>query len=617
MPEGVVARPDGVFLDLRRLAPELVGAVDALFRSGYVLRGLDYPVLACALYDVGPELAPNAELLARIADRVEPFPALRKTLYRNVKVRDGEAEYFVEPIYLPAEELPDGTLLPERQAELDFDEFVADMWLKNVRFGIQVAEVRAALAAPKGERVVAARDLEPTPAQDAQVVEVASELHRSDAPRQRADGTVDLTSFQNRFPQIKQGMRMLQKLPGKAGAPGRTIGGQPMPALQPGDVDLQRLAGEGTLIARDAEGEFLVAAREGFLDVDPKSGKVALSDKIISRDGVSGRTTGNLELMGAFEEFGDVQELRDVNGCDITVHGDVFGNIHSSGGTIVLGRNLVGGKAINAKGDITVLGVASGAIIQTASGTVTIKGRAESCVISAPRVVIAEASNCEVFADEVEIELAVGCAVAGRSVKVESAGPRKSSEMFVYVVVKDVAGHEAELEALQKQSAKQEAEIALWRAEHDRLNGLAEVRSYLTLAEKLRKGEIQLTPAQVPQLKKVAAAVAPQVKAIGQLLQSIRTTEDALAGARARRDELEALKRDAAARSSVRVMLVDGEVLVRTLPLGDATAGNFMAQSKDYKAMLRGPRLDSLTIFTGTSGSVSWHGAAPVEAVPG
>lgn len=617
MPEGVVARPDGVFLDLRRLAPELVGAVDALFRSGYVLRGLDYPVLARALYDVGPELAPNAELLARIADRVEPFPALRKTLYRNVKVRDGEAEYFVEPIYLPAEELPDGTLLPERQAELDFDEFVADMWLKNVRFGIQVAEVRAALAAPKGERVVAARDLEPTPAQDAQVVEVASELHRSDAPRQRADGTVDLTSFQNRFPQIKQGMRMLQKLPGKAGAPGRTIGGQPMPALQPGDVDLQRLAGEGTLIARDAEGEFLVAAREGFLDVDPKSGKVALSDKIISRDGVSGRTTGNLELMGAFEEFGDVQELRDVNGCDITVHGDVFGNIHSSGGTIVLGRNLVGGKAINAKGDITVLGVASGAIIQTASGTVTIKGRAESCVISAPRVVIAEASNCEVFADEVEIELAVGCAVAGRSVKVESAGPRKSSEMFVYVVVKDVAGHEAELEALQKQSAKQEAEIALWRAEHDRLNGLAEVRSYLTLAEKLRKGEIQLTPAQVPQLKKVAAAVAPQVKAIGQLLQSIRTTEDALAGARARRDELEALKRDAAARSSVRVMLVDGEVLVRTLPLGDATAGNFMAQSKDYKAMLRGPRLDSLTIFTGTSGSVSWHGAAPVEAVPG
>ena len=614
LPAGVVQRPDGVYLDMRLLAPELTAAVDMLFRSGYVLRGLDYPVLARALYGVGPELAPNAELLVRVGDRLEPFPSERRPLYRNVKIRDGEAEYFFEPIYLPAEELSDGTLLPERQAQLDFDEFVADMWLKNVRFGIQVAAVRAALAAPKGERVAAALDLEPTPAQDARVVEVASELHRSDAPRQRADGTVDLTSFQNRFPQIKQGVRLLQKLPGVPGEPGRNIAGQPIVALAPNDVDFGRFAGEGTVITREADGEFLVAAREGFLNVDPKSGQVALSDKIISREGVSGRTTGNLELMGAFEEFGDVQELRDVNGSDITVHGDVFGNINSSGGTIVLGRNLVGGRAINAKGDIRIEGVASGATIQTASGTVTISGRAESCVISAPKVVIAEASNCEIFADEVNMELAIGCAVAGRSVLVESAGPRKNSEMFVYVVVKDVAGHDAELETLQKQVAVHEAEIAAWRAEHDRLNAMAEVRSYLTLAEKLRKGEIHLTPAQVPNLKKVAASVAPHIKAIGQLVQSIKVAEDAIAGARTRRDELEALKRDAAARSSVRVSMVDGEVLVRTLPLGEAVAANFMAAPKDYKALLRGPRLDSLAIFAGSTGSVNWHGTAPAEA---
>ncbi|WP_051294050.1 flagellar assembly protein A [Pseudoduganella violaceinigra] len=614
LPAGVVRRPDGVFLDARLLAPELTAAVDALFRGGLVLRGLDYPVLARALYGVGPELAPSADLLLRVAERLEPFPALRKSLYRNVKLRDGEAEYFFEPIFLPAEELPDGTLLPERQAQLDFDEFVADMWQKNVRFGLQVAAIRAALAAPKGERVAAALELEPTPAQDARVVELAAELHRSDAPRQRADGTVDLTSFQNRFPQIKQGMRLLQKLPGVPGAPGRNIAGQPLAALAPKDVDFARFAGEGTLIAREPDGEFLVAAREGFLNVDPKSGQVALSDKIISREGVSGRTTGNLELMGAFEEFGDVQELRDVNGSDITVHGDVFGNIHSSGGTIILGRNLVGGKAINAKGDIRVDGVASGAAIQTACGTVTIKGRAESCVISAPRVVIAEASNCEIFADEVVMELAIGCAVAGRSVAIESAGPRKSTEMFVYVVVNDVAGHEAELAALQHEVAGHAAKIAAWSAEHARLNGLAEVRSYLTLTEKLRKGEIHLTPAQVPHLKKVAAAVAPQIKALGQLLQSIKLGEEALSGARARRDALEALTREAAVRSSVRISMVDGEVLVRTLPLGEAAAAHFMGQPKDYKALLRGPRGDSQAIFAGAHGSVNWQGAAQVEA---
>jgi hypothetical protein len=614
LPAGVVQRPDGVFLDGRLLAPELSAAVDALFRGGALLRGLDYPVLMRVLYGVGPELAPGADMLARVADAVEAFPAARRPLYRNVKIRDGEAEYFFEPIYLPAEEQPDGSVLPERQAQLDFDEFVADMWLKNVRFGIQEAAVRAAMAAPKGERVAAARELEPTPAQDARVVEVASELHRSDAPRQRADGTVDLTSFQNRFPQIKQGVRLLQKLPGVPGEPGRSIAGQPLPALAPADVDFQRYAGEGTLIVREEGGEFLVAAREGFLNVDPKSGQVALSDKIISREGVSGRTTGNLELVGAFEEFGDVQELRDVNGSDITVHGDVYGNIHSSGGTIVLGGNLVGGKAVNARGDIRIAGVASGATIQAAGGTVTISGRAESCVISAPRVVVDEASNCEIFADEVEVKLATGCAIAGRSVLVESAGPRKSSEMLVYAVVQDVAGHEAELASLAQQAARHGAEIAAWRAEHDRLSGLAEVRSYLTLADKLRKGEIQLTPAQVPQLKKVAAAVAPQIKAIGQLLQSVKLGEDAIAVLDARRAELEALKRAAAARSSVRVSLVDGEVLVRTLPLGEAAAANFLAPPKDYKAMLRGPRLDSMAIFADASGSVAWHGATPAEA---
>jgi len=368
------------------------------------------------------------------------------------------------------------------------------------------------------------------------------------------------------------------------------------------------------VIVREEGGEFLVAAREGFLNVDPKSGQVALSDKIISREGVSGRTTGNLELVGAFEEFGDVQELRDVNGSDITVHGDVYGNIHSSGGTIVLGGNLVGGKAINARGDIRIAGVASGSTIQAAGGTVTMAGRAESCVISAPKVVVEEASNCEIFADEVEVKLASGCAIAGRSVLVESAGPRKNSEMLVYVVVQDVAGHEAELASLAQQAASHSAEIAAWRAEHDRLSGLPEVRSYLTLADKLRKGEIQLTPAQVPQLKKVAAAVAPQIKAIGQLLQSIKLAEDAVGLLDARRAELEALKRDAAARSSVRISLVDGEVLVRTLPLGEEAATNFLAPLKDYKTMLRGPRLDSVAIFAGTSGSLAWHGATPAEA---
>jgi uncharacterized protein len=610
--EGITSRDDGVYLDARLAGSALVSAIDRLFASGRLLAGLDYPALCRTLYGVGPELAPQPGMLVRVASRVMHFDAARKALYRPVKLSDGVAEYYFEPQFLEAEELSDGTLLPERPVTLDFDEFVADLWSKGIRFGVQEASVRAAMAAPRGERTTAARRLEPSPAADAQIVEVSRDLHRSNAPRERADGRVDLTSFQNRFPQMKHGQRLLQKLPGTPGEQGRELSGAPIPPLQPGDVNFASYAGPGTLIVREPDGEFLIANQDGFLDVDTRSGQLSVNDKIVSREGVSGRTTGNLELMGAFEEFGDVQELRDVNGSDITVHGDVFGNIKSSGGVVVLGRNLVGGSVLNAKGSIRIAGVASGSTIQCREGEVRIDGRAESCVITGSKIVIEEASNCEIFGDEVEVKLAIGCAVSGRKVVIESAGPRRNSEMVVYVQVKDVSGHEKELAALGEQGVALEAELAKLKAEHEALSTQSEVRAYLALADRLRKGELQLTAAQVPQLKRLAGLVAPQVKLVGQLLQAMKAAEVRQEQAAKRIAELEALKRDAAARSSCAVKMVDGDTLVRTIPLSDAAAAAYDLPAKDYKTLLRGPRLDSETLFAEGSGKVNWHGGASV-----
>jgi hypothetical protein len=606
--EGLISRDDGVYLDARLAAPALLAAIDRVYASGFLLAGLNYPNLSKALYGVGPDLAPHPEMLVRVADRLMRFDPARKALYRPVKLIEGTAEYFFEPQFLEAEELSDGTLLPERPVSLDFDEFVADLWSKGVRFGIQETAVRAAMAAPRGERTTAACRLEPAPALDAQIVEVSRDLHRSNAPRERADGRVDLTSFQNRFPQMKLGQRLLQKLAGAPGEAGRELSGAPIPPNQPADVNFGFYAGEGTLIVREAEGEFLIANQDGFLNVDTKSGRISVNEKIVSREGVSGRTTGNLELMGAFEEFGDVQELRDVNGSDITVHGDVFGNIKSSGGVVVLGRNIVGGSVINTKGSIRITGVASNAVIQCLDGEVYIDGRAESCVITGTKIVIAEASNCEIFGDEVEAELVIGCAVSGRRVAIESAGPRKNSEMFVYVQVKDVSGYARELAALEEQGIALAAELDKQKAEHAALSGQADVRSYLALADRLRKGELQLTPAQVPQLKKLAAAVAPQIKQVGLLLQAVKAAEVRQEQAAKRHAELEALKRDASARSSCTIKLVDGETMVRTIPLSDVAASAYDLPAKDYKAMLRGPRLDSETLYAAGSGSVNWHG---------
>ena len=113
----------------------------------------------------------------------------------------------------------------------------------------------------------------------------------------------------------------------------------------PADADIGAMAGHGTLVERTGGSEFLVAQQAGFLNVDPANSKISIDAKIISHDGVSSRTTGNLQLTGDYEEFGEVQEMRVIEGEGITLHADVFGKIISRGGLILLSRNLVGGSA--------------------------------------------------------------------------------------------------------------------------------------------------------------------------------------------------------------------------------------------------------------------------------
>jgi hypothetical protein len=251
------------------------------------------------------------------------------------------------------------------------------------------------------------------------------------------------------------------------------------------------VAGEGTVIENLRGGEFLVSAVEGFLSVDPGSKRISIGPKIISREGVSARTTGNLQLTGEYEEFGDVQEQRSVDGGNITIHGDVFGNINSRGGDIVLSRNLMGGSATNADGGIRVQGVASGAVLQTKKGEVAL-ARAESCIISGTRVVIGEASNCEIMAEEVIIKVAEGCAIAARRIEIVHAGPRKNNEMLLYALVPDTSKFDKKIAELQPKVAQAQREAQQRKEEMDEITGQTEVRNYLTLATRVRKREVTL-----------------------------------------------------------------------------------------------------------------------------
>ena len=192
------------------LGTTLAAAIDSVFSNNRYFVGLNYAVLLKVIYGVGPDLprSVSGELMIRFADDLRLFDPQRRQLYKAVKLSDGRAEYQFEPVELTDPNDPDGAGAP---AFLDVNEFIADMWTKGVRFGLNAAAVHAVIASGKMERIVVASRQGAVAGIDAYIVEVSSDLHRSDAPRVLANGKLDLLAFQNRFPQIRQGARLLQK----------------------------------------------------------------------------------------------------------------------------------------------------------------------------------------------------------------------------------------------------------------------------------------------------------------------------------------------------------------------------------------------------------------------
>lgn len=600
----IVRRRGGVFADPTVLGKTFQQAFDHVLQGDLYFTDLDYALVIKAMYDCGPDLprSGNGELLVRFASDVAPFDPVRRALYKAVKINDGKAEYQFEPVFMPDPDDPDAIGQP---SELDIDEFIADMWSKGIRFGIDVGAVRDAIASGKSERITVARRLDAVPGRDAQIVEVSDDIHRSDAPRQLANGKLDLMAFQNRFPQILKNVKLLQKLPRAAGTAGFELSGIQIEPPVPADVDLGPMAGIGTLVERTAAGEFLVSQQAGFLSVDPKTGQISVGDKIVSRDGVSSRTTGNLQLTGDYEEFGEVQEKRVIEGEGITIHADVFGNIISRGGTVLLHRNLVGGTAHNARGDIKVRGIASGAVIQASCGEV-VMNRAESCVISGTRVTIEHAVNCEIIGEDVVVRQAEGCAIAARHVTIESAGPRKQSEMVVYALRPDSAQIDEVIRLMTARVDEFAALAARRKAEMERMTGEPEVRKYVMLASKVRKKELILTAEQLPVFQKMALAAGPALKAIAKVSLDVKAAETELAAGQALLAQLVQQRGDSDGVSHVSVRMVQGDTVVRTMTFNPDGSSTFDIPAKDIKARLRSGTPAGDVIFAGSSGRVDW-----------
>ena len=182
-------RKEGIFIDLAKLVSEanFQAFVTDLFEQGLRFSGLDYQWLQNLAYKIGPRRPHSGEV--RLAQEIVIFAASRKALYKEVRMMEGgaRAEYMFEPVFLevifqePRYGEPDAsgnaaiTGYQERTRTqptmLDFDEFVADMWIKVVRFGLDMQAFENGITRRKADRVVVATELKPVEGRDAELQE--------------------------------------------------------------------------------------------------------------------------------------------------------------------------------------------------------------------------------------------------------------------------------------------------------------------------------------------------------------------------------------------------------------------------------------------------------------
>lgn len=638
MPSFFVRRNEGLCVDTSQLTAttELIAAVQQIFAENQYFLYLDYVHFIKLLYDVGPPLHHiyATSPLVRLAADIVAFQPERRALYRAVKISHDQAEYIFEPVFLTPppikqadETVPAITPAPSADAattttpqqpvatpkpvqiptSLRFDEFVADMWSKDIRFGINEKVVRTAIESGKRDRCIIAKALPPQQGKPASIQEIARELHRDDAPAELPNGKLDLRQFKNRFPQIGKGVKLIKKIPLVMGIPGFDLAGKAIIPPVPADFDLASLAGPDTAVEQTEEGEFIVSMLDGFLILDSKTNQISISEKIINRDGVSARTTGDLHLSGdTYEEYGTVQEQRIVQGKNITIHADVFGTVSSDGGNITLLHNLIGGMAINQAGDITVNNVASGAVLKTRKGNVTIK-HAERCEIIGTHVAILEAFNCDILADEVTVKVARGCTITAKSIHLTSAAAHKHSDMLVFVQIPDLSGFEKQSHELESKISEAEANL---QHKHEELETIAEQASfkyYRLVATKLKNKEMSLTPEQQTRFRKLTVMVEPLLRHSAEIsakIKGIKTEQQQLSG---QLSQLIAQQQADQEGINCRIDAVNGPMMVCTTTVKFNAALVHELSAKDWHAQLCDLMATSGKLFTGSSGCFAWQ----------
>ncbi|MDD5300604.1 MAG: FapA family protein [Gallionella sp.] len=631
IPGYVSNRPEGVFINL----PNLYSTggfdifVNRMFTGESRFSGLDYDAFLKLLYDESWLAAMQSKCVEiKIAAGIVRFSPQRRALYRPAKILEGgkRAEYVFEPVSIEvAYEEPvygepgeDGVAPIIRQesktrqepAKLDFDEFVADMWSKEVRYGIDADAVRKVIADGTTTRMTIANYLEPEMGRDAEIQEVCPGLHRDNSPKILWNGKADLRAFKNRFPQITKGGRLLKKIPRVLGKQGYQVTGEIIEPTIPKDLDLAALASLGTAVVQEADGEFIVATMDGFLTIDTKSNVISVAEKIETDAGISMRTTGDLTLgVDEFVEHGEVQEGRVVEGKHMTFTSDVFGDLISLGGNIRVEGSFAIGRAESLGGNIT-LERASRAVVRAQDGEVTIK-YCESCMIIGKIIRIERAVNCEIIGEEVYADAVEGCVIAAMSIKILSAGESKNRDTLITMLIPDLSEFDQCIENLQKKITDYQTGIKTKMREIESVKSEPEFAKYLALAEKIKSGAIKLTQEQAGNWQKLMMKNAKMTNQVTKLNDEITAFERLL---KESEEELAYVTRDRDATGEGITCVIDkvtGLTTGQTMASANGVEVFSGMSSNDVRMFLQKVDSHKVRVFAKDDGSINWKYKEP------
>lgn len=615
-------RPEGIFVRIPAFIPaDFRVFIDEVFNSGAYFSELNYTFFHSLLYDDDwLTLIRTTTAEVRIASGFAAFLPQRQALYRGVRILEegASAEYLFEPVYLETDNqdmmsgisvavdsaIKTDSYVPEK---LDFDEFIAAMWLKQVRFGLLEQVIRQAIEKEVSSRITIASCLRKTDSQDASVVEVSTNLHRDNAPAMMENGKTDLGTFKNRFSQVQAGTKLLKKIPRKLGKPGYRITGIVIEPDMPKDIDLHKMAAAGTKVEQAIDTEYIVAAIDGFLNLNKQSGQISVTEKLENRTGINIKSTGNLALdVDEFIEHGEVQEGRILKGKSMTFLSDVFGKIMSQGGHIAIKKNLSGGHAESIGGNIKINGRVLSSTVLAREGTVDI-GYCENSLIIGRHVQIENAVNCKIISNQMTLGMVEGCTIAGESIKLGFSNERKGKENLITVIIPGYPEMVEQINRITNTITNILPKIELKQQEIAAINCSKEFMIYLSLNKKISEGVIHLAAEQKDNWKRMMEKHASNVSKISALNMEMEN----LALAREKlENELTAITnryQEMRRRVSCNIKAITGYTILQTMESVNGMSLFDKISEEEIRVILHRADNNKQRVFCSQSGTLEWQ----------